>query len=131
MMKVFVSFCLLSLLTGCGAASDAVDVVEDTHSVSLHGTWRSESGAQRPATITIEQHALSAKLTVALEGHSCLAESTLQAKLTLDGVDTTADVGGMHLELEGKPGLDTIIGNFAALEGGPCAGQGGWLMVFR
>jgi hypothetical protein len=66
-----------------------------------------------------------------LEGHECLAESTVETKVTLDGVATTADVGGMHLELEGQPGLDEIVGNFAALKEGPCAGQGGWRTVFR
>jgi hypothetical protein len=129
-------FLLVGLLgvTGCGAADaagDAVDAVEETRTMSLHGTWRSESGVVRPASITVEQRALSAKLTVILDGHVCLAESTVEAKLTLNGVETTADVAGMHLEMEGSPGLDEIIGNFAAIKDGPCPGQGGWVSVFR
>ncbi len=118
-------------LTGCGAASDAVDELDEPHTGSLHGTWKSESGVERPATITIHQRALTVKLTVSLEGHVCLAQSTLETEVTFDGVKTVADVGGMHLELEGKPGLEEIVGNFAALKDGPCAGQGGWVSVFR
>ena len=130
-MRMLLACSLLLALTGCGAASDAVDEIDETHTASLHGKWRSESGVERPATITIHQRALTAKLTVALEGHVCLAESTLETKVTIEGVKTTADVGGMHLELEGEPGLEEIVGNFAALEEGPCAGQGGWVYVFR
>ena len=98
---------------------------------SLHGTWRSESGVERPASVIVEQHKLSAKLIVALEGNVCLAESVVEAELTTDGVKTTADIGGMHLEVEGEPGLESIIGNFKALEDGPCEGHGGSLTVFR
>lgn len=130
-MRILLASCFAFSLSACGVASDAVDVVEDTRTTSLHGTWRSGSGVSRPATITLEQRALSAKLVVALEGHACLAESTVEAKVTFDGVETTGEVGGMHLELHGKPGLDDIVGNFAAIEGGPCPGQGGWFTVFR
>ena len=121
----------LTALTACGAATDAVDEVGETRTASLHGTWRSEAGVERPAQVTVEQRALSAKLVVALEGHECLAESIVEAELTTDGVETMADVGGMHLEVEGEPGLDTLIANFDAIEGGPCRGQGGWFRVFR
>lgn len=118
-------------LAGCSAASDAVDAVDEPRTASLHGTWQSESGVQRPARITVEQRALSARLIVALDGHVCLAESTLEVEVSFDGVKTVADVGGMHLEIEGEPGLEELVGNFAALEDGPCRGQGGWLTVFR
>ncbi|CAN5923563.1 hypothetical protein BH11MYX4_BH11MYX4_27400 [soil metagenome] len=130
-MRTLLASCFALSLLACGTASDALDVVEDTRSTALHGTWRSESGVTRPATVTLEQRALSAKLIVSLEGHQCLAESTVEAKVTLDGVETTGEVGGMHLELHGKPGLDDIVGNFAAIEGRPCPGQGGWITVFR
>lgn len=130
-MRMSVLACLLFALSGCSAASDVVDEVDEPRTASLHGTWRSESGVERPASIQIEQRALTAKLTVTLEGHVCLAESTLEAELSFGGVKTTADVGGMHLELDGEPGLEEIVGNFAAVKDGPCAGQGGWLTVFR
>ena len=132
-----VAFLMLALttVTGCGAAADAtsdvVDAVDETHTTSLHGTWSSESGAVRPASITIEQRALTAKLTVILDGHVCLAESTVEVKLTISGVKSKADVAGMHLELDGEPGLEEIFGNFEAIKDGPCPGQGGWVSVFR
>jgi hypothetical protein len=129
-MKLIVLAGLLAL-TGCGAASDAVDEVSETHTATLHGTWKSESGETRPASLRIEQRAVSAKLVLSLEGHACLAESTIEAELAFGGVETKADVGGMHLELDGDPGLEAIVGNFAALKDGPCAGQGGWVSVFR
>jgi hypothetical protein len=129
-------------LTGCAstgevasdakdATNDAVNTVEETRTTSLHGKWRSSSGEERPASITVEQHALTAKLIVALDGHVCLAESIVEAKVTIEGVKTTADVAGMHLELEGEPGLEEVIGNFEAIKDGPCPGQGGWLAVTR
>jgi hypothetical protein len=130
-MKILCFACLLLAATGCGAASDAIDVVDEPHTATLHGTWTSETGLERPAKIEIVQSALSAKLIVALEGHACLAESTLEAKVSLDGVKTTADVGGMHLALDGEPGLAEILGNFENLANGPCAGQGGSLRVLR
>lgn len=137
MRTFFLAFssCVLLALTGCSAAtdaaSDAVDVVEETRTTSLHGMWRSESGVERPASITIEQRALTAKLTVVLEGHVCLAESTLEVKLTIEGVKTKADVAGMHLEIDGEPGLEEIFGNFEAIKDGPCPGQGGWAVFNR
>ena len=130
-MRIFASVGLVLALTACGAASDAVDEVGETRTSSLHGTWRSEDGIERPAAITIEQQALSAKLTLTLVGHVCLAESTVETKVTLGGVETDAEIGGMRLELDGSPGLDEIVGNFEAIQGGPCPGQGGWLSVFR
>lgn len=130
MRSVFTG-CLLLGLTACGAAGDAVDTIEEPKTAALHGTWTSDAGEARPASITIEQRSLSAKLTVVLEGHVCLAESTVETKVTLDGVKTTADVAGMRLELDGSPGLEEILGNFEALEEGPCPGQGGWLSVYR
>jgi hypothetical protein len=132
----------LAGLTGCssasdvasdakGATNDGVETINETRTTSLHGKWRSSSGEERPASITVEQRALTAKLVVTLDGHVCLAESVVEAKVTIDGVKTTADVAGMHLELEGEPGLEEVIGNFEAIEDGPCPGQGGWLSVTR
>lgn len=123
---------------GCAAtdaASDGVsedaDVALDTHTTSLHGTWTDDHGTARPASVDIEQSALSARLVVKLDGHVCLAESVVEAKVTTDGVKTDADVAGMHLVIDGKPDLDTLKANFGAIAGGPCPGQGGWMAVHR
>jgi hypothetical protein len=131
---------LLSVVVGCSSASDAVSDTADTvtevdkvNEVTLRGTWRprSESGSARPATVTVQQRALSVKLIVALEGHACLAQNVIETKMTTDGLVTTADVGGMHLTVDGDPGLEEIIGNFEALRDGPCRDHGGWLSVTR
>lgn len=126
---------VVASVTACGSASEAatdtVDAVDETRTTSLHGTWTAAGGETRPATVTVEQSALSARLIVALDGHVCLAESVVEAKVTMDGVKTTADVAGMHLELDGSPGLEEVLGNFDAIEGGPCPGQGGWMSVRR
>lgn len=123
-------------MVGCGtaseAATDTVDAVEETRTTSMAGTWTSSDGEKRPAKLTLEQRALSVKMILTLEGHVCLAESVVEAKFSLsDGVDTTADVAGMHLEIEGEPDLEDIIGNFEAIAGGPCPGQGGWMQFTR
>lgn len=136
MMKAL-SACLLGFaMVGCGTASDAatdtVDAVEETRTTSMAGTWTAEDGEKRPAQLTLEQRALSVKMILTLEGHVCLQESIVEAKVSLsDGVDTTADVAGMHLEIEGEPDLEDIIGNFEAIAGGPCPGQGGWMQFTR
>lgn len=121
----------LFFLAGCGTATDTLDAVEETRTTTLHGKWTSQTGEERPASVTVEQRALSAKLIVALDGHACLAESVIEAKVGIDGVKTTADVAGMHLELDGSPGLDDLLGNFDAIAGGPCPGQGGSMAVYR
>ena len=126
-----VLFALAGCSAGTEAAGDAVDAVEETRTTSLHGTWRTTDGEERPASITVEQRALTAKLIVALDGHVCLANNVVEAKVTTNGIETTADVAGMHLELEGEPGLEEVIGNFEAIKDGPCPGQGGWLNVTR
>lgn len=123
-------------LVGCGtaseAATDTVDAVEETRTETLHGSWTSTEGEKRPATLVLEQRALSAKMILTLEGHVCLSESVIEAKLSLtEGVDTTADVAGMHLEIEGEPDLEDIVGNFEAIAGGPCPGQGGWMQFTK
>ena len=128
---------LLALVTvGCGSASEAatdtVDAVEETRTTTLAGSWTSTTGEKRPATLTVEQRALSAKMILTLDGHVCLAESVIEAKVSIpDGVKTTADVAGMHLEIEGKPDFEDVIGNFEAIAGGPCPGQGGWMQLTR
>lgn len=121
-----------SALVACApaseAATDTVDAVEETRTTTLAGSWTSTTGERRPAALTVEQRALSVKLILTLDGHICLAESVIEAEISIpDGVRTTADVAGMHLEIEGKPDLDDVIGNFEAIAGGPCPGQGGWM----
>lgn len=136
MLKAF-SACLLGFaMVGCGTASDAatdtVDAVDETHTTSMAGTWTSNEGEKRPAHLVLEQRSLSVKIVLQLEGHVCLSESVIEAKFSLsDGVDTTADIAGMHLRIEGEPDLDDLIGNFEAIEGGPCPGQGGWMQFKR
>ncbi len=124
------SFMLLAFgLAGCGAASDTIDGVTDAKTASLHGTWRSEDGVEHPASLELVQRDLSVTLIMKLDGHSCLATSELEAKLTFEGLETTADVAGMHLVLSGGSKLDQIVGNFEAIEKGPC--QRGWVSVVR
>lgn len=125
-----ISFLVLAFgLAGCGAASDTVDEITDAKTATLHGSWRSEDGASHPASLELVQRDLSVTLTMKLDGHSCLAKSELEAKLTFDGIETTADVAGMHLVLSGGSKLDQIVGNFEAIEQGPC--QRGWVSVVR
>lgn len=131
----FVGFLGL-VMVGCGAASEAatdtVDAVEETRTTSLAGTWTSTDGEKRPALLVVEQRALSAKMILTLDGHICLSESIIEAKVSIpDGVSTTADVAGMHLEIEGKPDFEDVIGNFEAIAGGPCPGQGGWMQFAK
>jgi hypothetical protein len=119
-------------MVGCGtaseAATDAVDAVDETRTTSLAGSWTSDSGERRPATLIVEQRALSAKMILTLDGHICLSESVIEAQVTIpEGVKTTADVAGMRLEIEGKPDFEDVVGNFEAIAGGPCPGQGGWM----
>lgn len=97
-------------------------------SVTLHGTWKSEDGIEHPASIEASEQGLEVSLTIRLEGHSCLSESKLTAKLSTDGFDTSSDVAGMHLDLTGHD-LDALTGDFEALEAGPC--EKGWVSVFR
>src|SRR5688500_4230671 len=123
-------------MAGCGSASEAatdtVDAVEETRSETLHGSWTSHDGEKRPATLTVEQRALSARLILTLDGHVCLSESIIEAKVSIpEGVKTTADVAGMHLEIEGEPDFEDVIGNFEAIAGGPCPGQGGWMQFTK
>jgi hypothetical protein len=130
--KALLAALLGLLMVGCGsaseAASDTVDAVGETRTTSLAGSWTSTSGEQRPATLTVEQNALSAKMILTLDGHVCLSESVIEAKVSItEGVKTTADVAGMHLEIEGKPDFEDVVGNFEAIAGGPCPGQGGWM----
>jgi hypothetical protein len=137
MTKAFLGALLLgAAMMGCGSASEAatdtVDAVEETRTETLHGSWTSDSGEKRPATLIVEQRALSAKMILTLDGHICLSESVIEAKVSIpDGVSTTADVAGMHLEIEGKPDFDDVIGNFEAIAGGPCPGQGGWMQFAK
>lgn len=127
-MRLLASFLLLSCVA-CGAAADAADTITEPKTATLRGTWRDEHGTNRPATIHVEQRALAAEITVTLEGHSCLAHSTLKSELTFEGVETNADIAGMRLKLQGSPGLDDMLGNFEELSDGPC--EKGWLNVFR
>ena len=127
-MRLLASLLLVSCVA-CGAAVDAADTVTEAKTAILHGTWRDERGTKRLATIHVEQRALSAEITVSLEGHSCLARSTLKSELTFEGVETDADVAGMRLKLKGSPGLDDMFGNFEELSDGPC--EKGWLDVAR
>ena len=44
---------------------------------------------------TVEQRALSARMILTLDGHVCLSESVIEAKVSIpEGVKTTADVAG-------------------------------------
>jgi hypothetical protein len=134
--KALLAALLGLVMVGCGSASEAatdtVDAVEETRTTSLAGTWTSTSGEQRPAMLTVEQRALSAKMILTLDGHVCLSESVIEAKVSIpDGVKTEADVAGMHLEIEGKPDFEDVIGNFEAIAGGPCPGQGGWMQLTK
>jgi hypothetical protein len=136
MTKTFLVGLLGFAMVGCGSASEAatdtVDAVGETRTETLQGSWTSTSGEKRPATLVVEQQALSAKLILTLDGHVCLSESVIEAKVSItDGVKTTADVAGMHLEIEGKPDLEDVIGNFEAIAGGPCPGQGGWMQFTK
>jgi len=127
-----------TLLTACGAAEDGaneaaqkLDDVDTTRTTSMHGTWKDDSGVSRPASFTLEQHALSAKLVVSLEGHACLAESTVEVDVSTDGISTDANVAGMHLVIEGTPDLDDVRANFEPLKDGPCPNQGGWASLTK
>ena len=70
-------------------------------------------------------------MTVELEGHRCLARSVVKGKVTIDGVDATADVAGMTFHLNSTPTLEEIKGNFEALENGPCFGERGAFFAAR
>jgi len=70
-------------MVGCGTASDAasdtVDTVSETRTTTLAGSWTSTSGEKRPATLVVEQHALSAKMIPTPECHVCPTESVIEA----------------------------------------------------
>ncbi len=121
----------LSGLVGCGAASDAVDVAAESKTATLHGTWRTSDAEARPASIVLEQEAITVRATIVMQGHRCLERSVLEAKLTTDGLEGTATVGKMVLHISGDPDLSEVVGNFEAALDGPCAGERGWLTVGR
>ena len=128
-------FSIFSLLASAtvafGAADDAVDVVEETRSTSLHGTWRSDDGTAHPASLTVVQRTASAHVELVLDGHECFPRSTFDARITLEGFEARSVVGGMSLVLTGDPGLEEILGNFEALREGPCPDKRGTLAFMR
>lgn len=128
----FFAFVMVGCSSASEAATDTVDAVEETRTTSLAGTWTAIDGEKRPALLVVEQRALSAKMILTLDGHVCLSESIIEAKVSIpDGLKTTADVAGMHLEIEGSPDFEDVIGNFEAIAGGPCPGQGGWMQLTK
>lgn len=113
-------------LVGCSAADDAIDTAAAPKVTTLAGTWRTDGVAEeRPAHVTVEQRGLSARLSLVLEGHPCAERSVLEAEISTEGLTTSADVAGMHFQVTGEPGLAEILGNFRALQGGPCRDQAG------
>jgi hypothetical protein len=122
---------VLSLSAGCGAAGDAVDTVGDSKTATFHGTWKGDDGTEGPAKLVLESHALTASATITLEGHRCADRLFVEGKMSLDGFETKADVGAMHLRLGSNPSITEVLGDFEAFADGPCPGQRGSLATFR